>query len=272
MEKMSDKEMMEAIMRDKQTPQPTAAAQQQQQKQQQQKQQEQKQLQENQKQKQVQEEQRQRQLKEQFQEKLQKEQRQLEQKQQQAKQQEQQQQKQQQKQQQQTQQQEKQQQQQKQMQEKQQQEKQQQQKQQQQHQKQQQEQEEQEEQKTVVLQCSACGGVKERLSFSKTQLKKEADMRRCAQCLVEGVESTGAAKGPRNVPVAPVKAAIPVAPKAAVPSKHPCSHPGCAKESSKLCSNCKSVRFCSQTCQLAHWPAHKAECKKLQASLAVQVD
>jgi hypothetical protein len=40
-----------------------------------------------------------------------------------------------------------------------------------------------------------------------------------------------------------------------------CSNPACAGAGIKKCTGCKEVRYCGQECQLAHWPAHKADCK-----------
>jgi hypothetical protein len=44
-------------------------------------------------------------------------------------------------------------------------------------------------------------------------------------------------------------------------AKKHCSNPGCAGAGLKKCTGCKQVRYCGQQCQLAHWPAHKANCK-----------
>ena len=32
----------------------------------------------------------------------------------------------------------------------------------------------------------------------------------------------------------------------------------------KLCSLCKEVAYCSQSCQRAHWKQHKKACKNIQ--------
>jgi hypothetical protein len=45
-------------------------------------------------------------------------------------------------------------------------------------------------------------------------------------------------------------------------AKTHCSKPGCAGAGHKKCTSCKQARCCGQQCQLAHWPAHKAECKE----------
>ncbi len=38
-----------------------------------------------------------------------------------------------------------------------------------------------------------------------------------------------------------------------------CSLPG---QGFRLCARCRSVRFCSRTCQKAAWPEHKKVCRK----------
>ncbi|EPY53727.1 histone lysine methyltransferase Set6 [Schizosaccharomyces cryophilus OY26] len=43
---------------------------------------------------------------------------------------------------------------------------------------------------------------------------------------------------------------------------------GCTSEGQKTlrCTACKTIHYCSKTCQKADWPLHKLECKALQAS------
>jgi ankyrin repeat protein len=48
-------------------------------------------------------------------------------------------------------------------------------------------------------------------------------------------------------------------------AKMHCSNPGCSGAGIKKCTGCKQVRYCGQTCQLAHWPVHKAACRAQQA-------
>jgi hypothetical protein len=44
-------------------------------------------------------------------------------------------------------------------------------------------------------------------------------------------------------------------------AKAHCSNPGCSGAGLKKCTGCKQARYCGQECQLAHWKAHKADCK-----------
>ena len=41
-----------------------------------------------------------------------------------------------------------------------------------------------------------------------------------------------------------------------------CAKPGCGGAGLKKCAGCLEVFFCSSNCQVAHWPAHKADCKR----------
>ena len=47
-----------------------------------------------------------------------------------------------------------------------------------------------------------------------------------------------------------------------------CDHCGEAALHLRACSACKSVRFCSKTCQVLNWKegGHKAQCKALAAA------
>jgi hypothetical protein len=51
-------------------------------------------------------------------------------------------------------------------------------------------------------------------------------------------------------------------------SKTHCSSPGCSGAGLMKCTGCKQVRYCKEACQLAHWKAHKADCKRWSAELA----
>ena len=46
----------------------------------------------------------------------------------------------------------------------------------------------------------------------------------------------------------------------------------CGKRGSdlKVCTACKSVKYCNRNCQKLHWKAHKKECKELASELKVQ--
>jgi ankyrin repeat protein len=41
-----------------------------------------------------------------------------------------------------------------------------------------------------------------------------------------------------------------------------CAMPGCDGIGAKKCAGCLKVYYCTRECQLAHWPAHKAECRQ----------
>ena len=45
-------------------------------------------------------------------------------------------------------------------------------------------------------------------------------------------------------------------------AKMHCSNPGCSGAGIMKCTGCKQVRYCGEACQLAHWKAHKADCKR----------
>jgi ankyrin repeat protein len=52
----------------------------------------------------------------------------------------------------------------------------------------------------------------------------------------------------------------PIAQTEYLEAKAHCSNTGCSGAGLKKCTGCKQARYCGQTCQLAHWNAHKAEC------------
>jgi ankyrin repeat protein len=41
-----------------------------------------------------------------------------------------------------------------------------------------------------------------------------------------------------------------------------CANPGCDGAGVKKCAGCLTIYYCKRECQLAHWPAHKAECRR----------
>ena len=56
--------------------------------------------------------------------------------------------------------------------------------------------------------------------------------------------------------------------EAAPASSRTCANPSCGASGAGLrrCADCGSVLYCSAACQRAHWKAHKAECRRLQAA------
>jgi ankyrin repeat protein len=45
-------------------------------------------------------------------------------------------------------------------------------------------------------------------------------------------------------------------------AKTHCSNTGCSGAGIMKCTGCKQARYCGEKCQLAHWQAHKADCKR----------
>jgi ankyrin repeat protein len=45
-------------------------------------------------------------------------------------------------------------------------------------------------------------------------------------------------------------------------AKTHCSHPGCSGAGIMKCTGCRQARYCGKACQLAHWKAHKADCRR----------
>jgi hypothetical protein len=48
-------------------------------------------------------------------------------------------------------------------------------------------------------------------------------------------------------------------------AKTHCSRPTCSGAGIKKCNGCKQARYCGEPCQLAHWKAHKTDCKRWSA-------
>ena len=52
-------------------------------------------------------------------------------------------------------------------------------------------------------------------------------------------------------------------------SRRTCAAPSCtATGGLRRCGGCGTVRYCSEACSRAHWKAHRAECRRLQADQA----
>jgi hypothetical protein len=49
-----------------------------------------------------------------------------------------------------------------------------------------------------------------------------------------------------------------------------CANPGCTGAGLKKCAGCLTVFFCGPACIRAHWPAHKAECKRIAEASKVK--
>jgi hypothetical protein len=41
-----------------------------------------------------------------------------------------------------------------------------------------------------------------------------------------------------------------------------CAMPSCSGAGATKCAGCLNVYYCKRVCQLAHWSAHKAECRR----------
>jgi hypothetical protein len=45
-------------------------------------------------------------------------------------------------------------------------------------------------------------------------------------------------------------------------AKTNCSSPGCSGAGVMKCTGCTQARYCAEACQLAHWKAHKVDCRR----------
>jgi ankyrin repeat protein len=50
-------------------------------------------------------------------------------------------------------------------------------------------------------------------------------------------------------------------------AKAHCANAGCSGAGTKKCQGCMHGRYCGPACHVAHWPAHRAECRRLGAML-----
>ena len=53
------------------------------------------------------------------------------------------------------------------------------------------------------------------------------------------------------------------------PSPRRCAACGKTEVKLKLCTGCRSVRFCSRQCSVDFWPTHKRDCKRIARSKQV---
>jgi hypothetical protein len=54
-------------------------------------------------------------------------------------------------------------------------------------------------------------------------------------------------------------------------AKTHCTRQGCSGAGIKKCTGCKQARYCGEACQLAHWKAHKADCRRWSAELEASI-
>jgi ankyrin repeat protein len=52
-------------------------------------------------------------------------------------------------------------------------------------------------------------------------------------------------------------------------AKTHCARSGCSGAGLRKCMGCRQARYCGEACQLAHWKAHKTDCRRWSAELAV---
>jgi ankyrin repeat protein len=52
-------------------------------------------------------------------------------------------------------------------------------------------------------------------------------------------------------------------------AKSHCSNVDCSGAGILKCTGCKRARYCGEACQLVHWKAHKADCRRWSAELVV---
>jgi hypothetical protein len=52
-------------------------------------------------------------------------------------------------------------------------------------------------------------------------------------------------------------------------AKTHCSNPDCSGAGCLRCTGCKQARYCGERCQLAHWKAHKDDCRRWSAELDI---
>jgi hypothetical protein len=54
-------------------------------------------------------------------------------------------------------------------------------------------------------------------------------------------------------------------------AKTHCLSPSCNGAGLLKCTGCRQARYCGEACQLAHWKAHKADCRRWSAELEADI-
>ena len=95
--------------------------------------------------------------------------------------------------------------------------------------------------------------------------------RAVAEAAAWALQQLSASQHPTAAGGSAAEPATPAKPAAQRP-QHPrrtCANPGCnATHSLRRCGGCGTVFYCSAACSRAHWRAHRAECRRLQAAQA----
>lgn len=101
----------------------------------------------------------------------------------------------------------------------------------------------------MARRCSSCG-------------RYDADMKRCSRCTVVFYCSRAC----QRVHWPSHKANCKLSSSqddGKVSSNHQCANCKTVTGNLKKCTGCRAVVYCSKSCQLQHWPKHKAMCKQL---------
>lgn len=107
-------------------------------------------------------------------------------------------------------------------------------------------------------------------------LRNLAEARRAADAAAaaapEGTHAAAAPAAATPAAAAPAAAAQATPPATAASAGPPrvCAAPGCGATEGCLrrCGACGTVRYCSEACRDAHWPAHRPECKRRRPAAA----
>jgi hypothetical protein len=99
--------------------------------------------------------------------------------------------------------------------------------------------------------------IKKHSEVIKWLVKAGAD----AQALFNNNTNTTAAALSRHVGASAAQTAY-------LDAKTHCFNAGCSGAGIVKCTGCKQARSCGEACQLAHWKAHKSDCRRWSAELA----